>query len=113
MKLPLPSDIWIAKVHLVARDGCHPFPSPSATGAYTNCITQARDESEFKDKVRALLGPEGFEVTEFEDPERLADRGEATFDPEDRAALKEILKLIAQTNLEHEAVTTEIHTYSE
>lgn len=106
-------DVWIARVHLIARDGCHPFPSPAAIGAYTNCITEARDEIEFKGKVRALLGDEGFDATEFEDLEKLADRLVAATSPEDQSALRDIMDLIAEADLKYEVATTQIHTYSE
>jgi hypothetical protein len=108
----LSGNTWIAKVHLTAHEGESPFPEQSAIGAYTNCITEARDETEFQGKVRALLGQEGFEVTEFEGAERLSDRIAAAVTPDDKSALDEILDLIAETDLEHEVCTTEIHTYS-
>lgn len=108
----LSGNTWIAKVHLTGRQGESPFPERSAIGAYTNCITEARDETEFQGKVRALLGQEGFEVTEFEGTERLSDRMAAVATPEDKAALNDILDLIADADLEREVYTTEIHTYS-
>lgn len=107
------SDVWIANVHMVAAKGERPFTDPQPLGAYTNCITRASDETEFRAKVRAMLAEEGLEVDEITDAETLADRCAEAVSDEDRAALETIFAIIEGVNLKEEVCTTDIHTYTE
>lgn len=104
--------LWIGAIHVVALTDKNPFPYPNVIGAYTNCITFAVDETDFRTKVKAILSLEGFDVTEVKDVERLVERALRADDEDDRNAIKEILRSVAGEDLETGVVTTEVHTYS-
>ena len=57
--------VWIGVVGVVPRNGCELLPPDQ--GAYTNFLTLATNDSEYRAKVIGALSDYRLEVLEFED----------------------------------------------